>query len=207
MRKIAYRRTTGVLAAVGAVVLAATACGAQGEASDASTAAMAGASESVAAVSKSATGGVDEVRVEGAGGVEITMRGPIAARYASATSSEKQTLGPPLTGDRNAGTRDNGVVYQQFTGGVITARNDDPGTPAYITTGKIREAWNVVRDAQGIPSTLGSNGSAGPLGPVTSDEVERGAVRTTTFEHGSVAYDTASGAVTVTVQGKVVPTE
>ena len=66
----------------------------------------------------------------------MTLTGPIAAKYSSATESQRQALGKPLTGDRNAGTRESGVVFQQFQGGVITAKNDDAGTPAYITLGQ-----------------------------------------------------------------------
>ncbi|MGB3697594.1 MAG: hypothetical protein WBA05_09185 [Gordonia sp. (in: high G+C Gram-positive bacteria)] len=145
------------------------------------------------------------VTVTGERGVEVTMVGPIAQRYASATPAEKKLLGLPLTGDHNAGTRDSGVVFQQFQGGVITARNAEPGTPAFITSGRIRDAWNVVRDESGVPSRTGANGSAGPLGAVTSDEIVRGDVHETTFENGTVSYNAATGAVTVKVGGKVVP--
>ena len=73
-----------------------------------------------------------------------------AAKYASATDSQRQALGKPLTGDRNAGARESGVVFQQFQGGVITAKNADASTPGYITWGRIREAWNVQRDPEGL---------------------------------------------------------
>ena len=89
----------------------------------------------------------------------------------------KADLGQPLTGDDASGTSDSGVVYQQFDGGVITARDGDAGTPAYITCGKIRDAWNVERDAQGEPSDDGEEGSDGPLGAATSDETTEGDIK------------------------------
>ncbi|MCF8610497.1 hypothetical protein L5G28_10075 [Gordonia sp. HY285] len=148
-----------------------------------------------------------KVTVEGERGVDVTMTGPIAARYSATTPAEKKILGLPLTGSRNAGTRDSGVVFQQFHGGVITAKNNSPDTPAYMTYGKIRDAWNVERDEKGVPTLVGTNGSAGPLGPVTSNEATRGHVQKTLFEHGSITYDTKTDKVTVTVNGKVVPAE
>lgn len=146
-----------------------------------------------------------EVKLIGERDVEVTLTGPIAAKYSSATDKQKAALGKALTGDHNAGTRDSGVVFQQFQGGAIVAKNNQPGTPAYIIWGKIREAWNVQRDADGVPSATGTNGSAGPLGVVTSDETPAGDQLVTTFEHGKIAYSTTTGQVEVTVNGKVVP--
>ena len=146
-----------------------------------------------------------EVKVLGERDVEVTLTGPIAAKYLSATQDQKDILGRPLTGDHNAGTRDSGVVFQQFQGGVIIAENDEPGTPAYITWGKIREAWNVPRDPDGVPSVSGTNGSPGPLGAPTSDENPVGDLLVTTFEHGKIEYSTTTGQVEVTVNDKVVP--
>ncbi|GAA4750338.1 hypothetical protein [Gordonia alkaliphila] len=153
----------------------------------------------------SAQGSPSTITVTGVAGREATMTGPIAARYTSTTETEKKILGLPLTGDHNAGTRDSGVVFQQFEGGVITAVNANAGTPAYLTWGKIRDAWNVERDAQGKPVSLGTNGSAGPLGPVTSDVITTGDVQSATFENGTVSYNTATKKVTVIVNGKQVP--
>ncbi|MEV0674654.1 hypothetical protein [Mycobacterium sp. NPDC050441] len=146
-----------------------------------------------------------EVKLDGERDVEVTLTGPIAAKYSSATEEQKETLGKPLTGDRNAGTRESGVVFQQFQGGVIVAKNDKVGTPAYITGGKIREAWNVPRDPDGKPAITGDNGSAGPLGVPTSDENTDGDLVVSTFEHGKVEYNAKTGAVEVTVNDKVVP--
>ncbi|MFL0289414.1 LGFP repeat-containing protein [Mycobacterium sp. SMC-18] len=146
-----------------------------------------------------------QVKLIGERDVEVTLTGPIAAKYASATDKQKAALGKPLTGDHNAGTRDSGVVFQQFQGGAIVAKNNQPGTPAYIIWGKIREAWNVQRDADGVPSVSGTNGSAGPLGVVTSDETPAGDQLVATFEHGKIAYNTTTRQVEVTVNGKVVP--
>lgn len=217
MRSIASVRIVGVIVGAAAVALIGSACGTDDSGESASTSAEASSVETSAsdeaAADTSPTAGASKVaqaasvKVEGARGVEVTLTGPIAERYSSATAAEKKILRLPLTGSRNAGTRESGVVYQQFEGGVITARNDHPGTQAYLTYGKIRDAWNVERDEQGVPTVVGTNGSAGPLGPVTSDVVTRGHVQTTRFEHGSISHDTTSGKVTVTVNGKVVPTE
>jgi len=146
-----------------------------------------------------------EVKLTGERGVEVTLTGPIAAKYASATEYQRQALGEPLTGDRNAGTRESGLVFQQFQGGVITAVNDEAGTPGYITWGRIREAWNVPREPDGTPAVTGENGSVGPLGAPTSDENAVGDLLVTTFQHGKISYDPKSGQVEVTVNGTVVP--
>ncbi|BDY31972.1 LGFP repeat-containing protein [Mycolicibacterium mageritense] len=146
-----------------------------------------------------------EVKLIGERDVEVTLTGPIAAKYSSATEKQRNALGKPLTGDRNAGARESGVLFQQFQGGVITAKNGEAGTPAYITWGKIREAWNIPRDPDGTPAVSGENGSVGPLGAPTSDETADGDLLVETFEHGQIAYNTKSGQVEVTVNGKVVP--
>ena len=146
-----------------------------------------------------------EVKLMGERDVEVTLTGPIAAKYASASEYQRQALGKPLTGDRNAGARESGVLFQQFQGGVITAKNGDAGTPGYITWGKIREAWNVPRDPAGVPVVTGENGSVGPLGAPTSDEDTVGDLLVTTFEHGKVEYHAETDQVAVTVNGKVVP--
>lgn len=146
-----------------------------------------------------------EVTLMGEQDVEVTLTGPIAVKYSTATDSQKQALGKPLTGSRNAGTRESGVVFQQFQGGVIVAKNNEPGTPAYITWGKIREAWNIERDPDGIPEIGGKNGSPGPLGVPTSDENLVGDLLVTTFEYGKITFDPKTGEVEVTVNGNVVP--
>jgi len=145
------------------------------------------------------------VKLIGESNVEVTLTGPIAAKYSSATEDQKQALGKPLTGDRNAGTRDSGLVFQQFEGGVITARNDVAGTPAYITLGKIREAWNIPRNPDGTPAVDGTNGSAGPLGYPISDQIAVGDLLVSNFEHGKIEYTPKTGKVEVAVNGKVVP--
>ncbi|MCV7423478.1 hypothetical protein H7K45_23260 [Mycobacterium yunnanensis] len=193
----AYRHTAVVGLAV--VALATAGCG-QGTNLDES------ALPQVALIATSeAPAPPTQVTLVGERDVEVTLTGPIAAKYASATEYQRQALGKPLTGDRNAGTRESGLVFQQFQGGVITARNDSAGTPGYITWGKIRQAWNVPRDPQGAPSVTGENGSVGPLGAPTSDEEPVGDLLVTTFEHGKVEYDPKTDQVEVTVDGKVVP--
>jgi hypothetical protein len=146
-----------------------------------------------------------EVKLIGESNVEVTLTGPIAAKYLSASDNQKKALGKPLTGDRNAGKRESGVVFQQFQGGAITAKNDEAGTPAYITLGKIREAWNIPRDPDGAPASTGNNGSAGPLGLPISDQNAVGDLVASNFEHGSIAYNPKTDQVEVTVNGKAVP--
>ncbi len=140
-------------------------------------------------------------------GAKVTLTGSIAAKYESATPAQKTDLGKPLTGPEAAGEGENGVVFQQFEGGVITAKDDDADTPAYITWGKIRDAWNVPRNEEGVPSPEGKGGSQGPLGVATSDETEKDGVKESTFEHGKITWTEATDKVEVTVDGKVVPTE
>jgi uncharacterized protein with LGFP repeats len=146
-----------------------------------------------------------EVKLVGEDNGEVTLTGPIAAKYSSATENQKEALGKPLTGDHNAGARESGVVFQQFQGGVITAKNDEAGTPAYITLGKIREAWNIQRGPDGAPAITGNNGSAGPLGFPISDENAVGDLVVSNFEHGRIEYNRKTGQVEVTVNGKAVP--
>jgi hypothetical protein len=199
MMTIAYRHTAVV--GLAAVALITVGCS-NGKSADASAPPQVG----LIATSTSETPAQPaEVKLIGERDVAVTLTGPIAAKYSSATENQKETLGKPLTGDHNAGTRESGVVFQQFQGGVITAKNDEAGTPAYITWGKIREAWNVQRDPDGVPAITGDNGSAGPLGVPNSDENVDGDLLVTTFEHGRIEYNAKTGQVEVTVNGKVVP--
>ena len=196
MRTSAYRTT----AAVGLAVTLITVGCSNGENVDPS------ASPHVGLIATSETQAPPtEVKLIGERDVEVTLTGAIAAKYASATESQRQALGKPLTGDRNAGARESGVVFQQFQGGVITAKNADASTPGYITWGRIREAWNVQRDPEGLPAVTGENGSVGPLGAPTSDENPVGDLLVTTFDHGKVEYDPKTDQVEVTVNGKIVP--
>jgi hypothetical protein len=199
MRTTAYRRAAGV--GLATVALIAAGCG-NGKSVDAS----APPQGKVSATPTSQTPAPPtEVKLIGERDVEVTLTGPIAAKYSSATDEQKKALGKPLTGDRNAGTRDSGVVFQQFQGGAITAKNDQAGTPAYIILGKIREAWNVPRGPDGTPVATGTNGSAGPLGLPTSDVNTVGGLQVSTFEHGKIEFNPATGQVAVTVDGKDVP--
>ncbi len=161
------------------------------------------AGPSASSSSRSSAAQKGEVTAKGVDGTDVTLTGAIAAKYRSATDSQRKGLGPVLMGDHNAGTRDSGLIYQQFKGGVITAKNAD--ATAFITWGKIRDAWNIERDSEGRPDQAGRNGSAGPLGAVTSDETAHGKLKQTTFEHGKITFNTQTGAVEVTVNGKVVP--
>ncbi|MCR5980616.1 hypothetical protein GDN83_23305 [Gordonia jinghuaiqii] len=197
MVQVASRRAEFV-AGLFVATLIATGCGAEpGDPTTSATIASAADAESVTAT---------ETTVMGEDDVEVTLTGPLAVKYASATDAQRKALGKPLTGDRNAGTRESGVVYQQFRGGVIIAKNSDPATPGYIvTSGKIRDAWNTERGPDGVPMLLGSNGSAGPLGVPTSDVTVDGDLEVVTFEHGKIIENTTTGEVTVTVNGETVP--
>ena len=199
MKTIAVRRAAGV--GVAAIALIAVGCN-NGKSVDASPPPQVGAK--VTSTSQTPAQPA-EVKLIGESDVEVTLTGPIAIKYSSATASQKQALGKPLTGDRNAGTRDSGLVFQQFEGGVITAKNNEAGTPAYITLGKIREAWNIPRDPDGTPAATGTNGSAGPLGYPISDQNAVGDLLVSNFEHGKIDYNPKTGQVAVTVNGKVVP--
>jgi hypothetical protein len=199
MRTIAYRYAAGV--GLAAVALITVGCS-NGKSVDASPPPQVSAN---ATSTSQAPAQPTEVKLIGDSDVEVTLTGPIAIKYSSATDSQKQALGKPLTGDRNAGTRESGLVFQQFQGGVITAKNDQTGTPAYITLGKIREAWNVPRDPDGTPAITGTNGSAGPLGYPISDQNAVGDLLVSNFEHGKIDYNPKTGQVEVTVNGKVVP--
>jgi hypothetical protein len=199
MSMIAYRRTAVV--GLAAVALITAGCS-NGKSVDASAQPQVGL---ISTSTAEAPAPPTEVKLIGERDVEVTLTGPIAAKYSSATENQKSALGKPLTGDRNAGTRESGLVFQQFQGGVITAKNNEAGTPGYITWGKIREAWNVPRGADGVPAVTGDNGSVGPLGAPTSDETAVDDLLVETFDHGKVAYNTKTGQVEVTINGKVVP--
>jgi hypothetical protein len=199
MRTIAYRQPAVV--GLAAVALISVGCS-NGKSVDASAPPQVGVS---ATTTSNIPAQPTEVKLIGESDVEVTLTGPIAAKYSSATENQRQALGKPLTGDRNAGKRASGLVFQQFQGGVITAKNDEAGTPAYITLGKIREAWNIERDPDGVPAITGNNGSAGPLGFPISDENAVGDLLVSNFEHGRITYNPKTGQVEVTVNGKVVP--
>lgn len=212
MKLVACRRSE-LVAGLFAITLIAAGCGTSDADESPSGASTTGGSTTTSAAGDT-TGPVPvaenaqptETTVMGEDDVEVTLTGPIAVKYASATEAQRKALGKPLTGDRNAGTRESGVVYQQFRGGVIIAKNSDPATPGYIVTaGKIRDAWNTERAPDGTPLLLGSNGSAGPLGVPTSDVTVDGDLEVVTFEHGEISQNTETGEVTVTVKGKIVP--
>ncbi|MEE4025286.1 hypothetical protein V1Y59_19535 [Gordonia sp. PKS22-38] len=201
------RRATGGAAAVALATLVLVGCGddENGETADAASSAVAGAMSDATGTSGEVEPG--SVELTAADGSTVTLTGPIAAKFQAATDQQKQDLGAPMTGEDASGTSDSGVVFQQFEGGVITAQNADEGTPAYITWGKIRDAWNVNRDESGMPSEDGEGGSDGPLGAATSDETDSDGVKESTFENGTITWDPATDTVEVTVNGEVVPAE
>ena len=201
MKQVASRRAEFV-AGLFVVTLIAAGCGTSvSDTDDSSSSASA-----TTVVAEDAAPTPTETTVMGEDDVEVTLTGPLAVKYGSATEAQRAALGKPLTGDHNAGTRESGVVYQQFRGGVIIAKNSNPATPGYIvTSGKIRDAWNTERAPDGAPLLTGTNGSAGPLGVPTSDVTVDGDLEVVTFEHGEISENTTTGEVTVTVNGKTVP--
>ncbi|MFM9376018.1 LGFP repeat-containing protein [Gordonia sp. VNK21] len=209
MRHIAGRRTAGIVAALAVTTLVAAGCSDDND-NDKDKAASSVASAVTGSEGASTSAGEDGggvVTLDAADGSKVELTGPIAGKYAAATEAQKKDLGKPMTGDDAAGTSDSGVVFQQFDGGVISAANGTLGTPAYITWGKIRDAWNVDRAEDGQPSDDGKGGSDGPLGAATSDETTDGDMKKSTFENGEITYDTKTDKVTVTVDGKTVDTE
>ncbi|MYR05524.1 hypothetical protein GTV32_03990 [Gordonia sp. SID5947] len=210
--KQTIRRVVGVVAAASIATLGVAGCSDDDSSSSSASSAAAGMSSAVmgsedASGSAEASGENGSVELTASDGTKVMLSGSIAAKYQAATEKQKTDLGAPMTGDEASGTGENGVVFQQFDGGVITAKNADAGTPAYITWGKIRDAWNVPRDESGKPAPDGKGGSQGPLGTATSDETDENGVKTSTFEHGKITWDSASDMVEVTVNGTVVPTQ
>ncbi|GAB07480.1 hypothetical protein GII30_00785 [Gordonia amarae] len=172
----------------------------------ASTDAGAGASTDAGAdASTDASGDANapggDVKLPAADGTEVSLTGAIAGKYNAATDKQKTDLGKPLTGADASGTSENGMTFQQFDGGVISSKGDT----AYITWGKIRDAWNVKRDDTGAPSESGKGGSSGPLGAPTSDETDEGGLKQSTFENGKITWDPKTDTTEVTVKDKVVP--
>lgn len=123
MRTIAYSHAAGV--GLAAVALITVGCS-SGKSVDASPPPRAGVS---AASTPSTPAQPTEVKLIGESGVEVTLTGPIAVKYSSATKEQREALGKPLTGDRNAGKRESGVVFQQFQGGVSPPRTTRPERP------------------------------------------------------------------------------
>ncbi len=209
--KQSTRRIAGLVAAASAVTLIAAGCSDDNDSNSAASSPSSAAEgtsgmEGMAGMSGSAAAGAS-VDLKAADGSTVKLTGPIAAKYKAATEQQKTDLGAPSTGAEASGTGENGVVFQQFAGGVITAKNSEESTPAYITWGKIRDAWNVKRDAEGNPSADGKGGSQGPLGTASSDETDENGVKTSTFEHGKITWTASTDKVEVTVNGKVVPAQ
>lgn len=192
-----------VAAAVAAASLTATVVVGCSSNNDTASPSSEPASTSTGVDASTGNGSTDSVEVTAADGSTVTLSGAIAKKYSAATEKQKTDLGKAKTGAEASGTGANGVVFQQFEGGVITAKTAD--SPAYITWGKIRDAWNVKRDATGTPAADGKGGSQGPLGVATSDETDEGAMKVSTFEHGEITWTPAGDKIEVTVNGKVVP--
>lgn len=203
------RRVAGAVAAASLTATVIAGCSNDNDdnasASSAPMSASAGADASSGADASNGNDSADSVEVTAADGSKVKLSGAIAKKYNDATEKQKTDLGKAKTGDDASGTSANGVIFQQFEGGVITAKTAD--SPAYITWGKIRDAWNVKRDDSGKPSADGKGGSEGPLGVATSDETEEGSMKVSTFEHGKITWTPKGDKTEVTVDGKVVPAE
>lgn len=203
------RRVAGVVAAASLTATVVVGCSSN-DGSDAASASSgtvaATATDGASGTNGADAGGTnsaDSVELTAADGSKVTLTGAIAKKYSAATEKQKTDLGKPLTGADGSGTSANGVIFQQFDGGVITAKNAD--ATAYITWGKIRDAWNVKRDESGQPAADGKSGSEGPLGTATSDETEEGGLKVSTFENGKITFSPKTNKVEVTVKDKVVP--
>lgn len=218
MKQQTVRRIAGVAFAASIATLGVAACSnddsGSSTMSDATSAIASAGNEASGAMSSAVAGSGESgesgaagapVELDAADGSKVTLNGPIAAKFNEATEKQKTDLGKPLTGPEASGTTEgSGAVFQQFDGGVITAKSAD--APAYITWGKIRDAWNVKRDDAGQPAADGKGGSAGPLGVPTSDETDENGMKVSTFENGKITYDQPADKVEVTVKDQVVPT-
>jgi hypothetical protein len=100
MRKFAYRHPAVV--GLAAVALITAGCS-NGNSVDASAPRHGGVN---ATATSNSPAQPTEVKLIGDRDVEVTLTGPIAVKYSSATEDQKKALGKPLTGDRNAGTRE-----------------------------------------------------------------------------------------------------
>lgn len=201
--KNVVRQTAGVVAAAALTVTVLAGCSSNDSDDSAASSAPMSATDATGTGAATETGSADTVEVTAADGSKVTLSGPIAKKYNAATEKQKTDLGKAKTGADASGKSPNGVVFQQFEGGVITAKSAD--SPAYITWGKIRDAWNVKRDADGKPAADGKGGSQGPLGVATSDETDEGDMKVSTFEHGKITWTPQGDKLEVTVNGKVVP--
>ena len=211
-----FRRSAAAAAAVAATALIVAGCGDDNDdnASSSAASSVQVSAEASADASAGASAGADastsadalECALVDATGlehplVEVPLTGAIAAKFNAATDKQRADLGKPLTGADTSGTSDSGMTFQQFDGGVISSKGDN----AFITWGKIRDAWNVKRDDTGTPSESGKSGSTGPLGAPTSDETDEGGLKQSTFENGKITWDPKTDTTEVTVKDKVVP--
>ncbi len=207
------RRAAGVTAALAVTTLVAAGCSDDtvDKAKDAAGSAANSASQAVDPNASEGAGGKEgqenagkDVELDAADGSKVKLTGSIAEKFNTATEKQKTDLGAPLTGPEASGKSESGVTFQQFDGGVISAKADGP---AYITWGKIRDAWNVKRDDSGKPAEDGKGGSDGPLGAPTSDETEEGTMKKSTFENGEITWDSKGDKTEVKVKDEVVPAE
>ncbi|GAC70912.1 LGFP repeat-containing protein [Gordonia soli] len=203
MNQKTIARAAGIAAAASIALLGVAGCSSDDSDSASASSSAAASTEAGASASSGAADSGQTVELTAADGTKVTLTGAIAQKFESATDKQKTDLGVPKTGADASGTGENGVSFQQFDGGVITYKE---GSPAYITWGKIRDAWNVPRDESGKPAADGKGGSQGPLGTATSDETDEGNLKVSTFENGKITWDSATDKVEVTVKGEVVPT-
>ncbi|MBM7365422.1 LGFP repeat-containing protein [Gordonia hydrophobica] len=205
------RRVAGVVAAASLTATVVVGCSSNDDDNASASSASMSATATDGAGSTDATDGADagnsadKAEVTAADGSTVTLTGSIAKKYNSATEAQKKDLGKAQTGADASGTSSTGLIFQQFDGGVITAKSAD--APGYITWGKIRDAWNVKRDDTGKPAADGKGGSEGPLGAPTSDETDEGSMKVSTFDNGKITFSPSENKTEVTVDGKVVDTE
>ncbi|GAC1325949.1 MAG: hypothetical protein NVSMB13_09950 [Mycobacteriales bacterium] len=109
------------------------------------------------------------------------VHGAIGEHY-GALGEDSSVLGSPVTDE--LGTPDGVGRYNHFQGGSVYWT---PWTGAFEVHGAIRERW------------AGMGWETGPLGYPTSDEHDAPGGRVSAFQHGTIFWDAATGAVTVSL--------
>lgn len=124
---------------------------------------------------------VASTSLQGADGATYTVAGDILDKYNSLTDAQRADLGLPMSDEK---ANPDGI-FQWFVGGVIIQQ---AGREAHVVWGEIRNRWNEL------------GGSQGELGYPTSDELDIGGAKVSTFERGTVTF--ANGETTVDTWGR-----
>ncbi|WP_066912374.1 protein kinase domain-containing protein [Millisia brevis] len=124
---------------------------------------------------------VASTSLQGADGATYTVAGDILDKYDSLTDAQRADLGLPMSDEK---ANPDGI-FQWFVGGVIIRQT---GREAHVVWGEIRNRWNEL------------GGSQGELGYPTSDELDIGGAKVSTFERGTVTF--ANGETTVDTWGR-----